>query len=178
MIAAVRSFKERRILNLFYSNSFKAPYATPSADPGISDIPDILLPKTAFKAHCSPEEELAYYGAQDKLVYNPQKIVKQLSTANNTKLTSSLTEETVAIATSQSESQQELVLEGRKSGSATAMQELFAEGVDSYGDSRELFYLLDGPPYANGPLHMGHFLNKTLKDILLRYKMQRGYSVR
>jgi hypothetical protein len=31
--------------------------------------------------------------------------------------------------------------------------------------------LHDGPPYANGQLHMGHFLNKVLKDVINRYKV-------
>ena len=40
-----------------------------------------------------------------------------------------------------------------------------------------LFVLHDGPPYANGPLHMGHLLNKVLKDTILRAKLLRGYRV-
>lgn len=31
--------------------------------------------------------------------------------------------------------------------------------------------LHDGPPYANGDLHIGHALNKILKDIINRYKV-------
>lgn len=49
---------------------------------------------------------------------------------------------------------------------------------DSMGRIRKPFVLLDGPPFANGALHMGHFLNKLLKDMYLRYKMQLGFSVR
>ncbi len=37
------------------------------------------------------------------------------------------------------------------------------------------FILHDGPPYANGDLHMGHALNKILKDIIIRYKNLSGY---
>lgn len=37
------------------------------------------------------------------------------------------------------------------------------------------FVLHDGPPYANGYLHIGHALNKTLKDIILRYKNMTGH---
>lgn len=37
------------------------------------------------------------------------------------------------------------------------------------------FILHDGPPYANGDIHMGHALNKILKDFVLRYKSLRGY---
>jgi isoleucyl-tRNA synthetase len=42
----------------------------------------------------------------------------------------------------------------------------------------EVFVLHDGPPYANGSLHMGHALNKILKDIINKYKLLRGYKVR
>jgi len=37
------------------------------------------------------------------------------------------------------------------------------------------YVLHDGPPYANGNIHMGHVLNKVLKDIVVKYKTQRGY---
>lgn len=38
----------------------------------------------------------------------------------------------------------------------------------------EPFTLHDGPPYANGDLHIGHALNKILKDIINRYELLRG----
>ena len=37
------------------------------------------------------------------------------------------------------------------------------------------FILHDGPPYANGDIHMGHALNKILKDFIIRYKNMTGY---
>ena len=37
------------------------------------------------------------------------------------------------------------------------------------------FVLHDGPPYANGDLHMGHALNKVLKDTIVRYKNLKGF---
>lgn len=37
------------------------------------------------------------------------------------------------------------------------------------------FILHDGPPYANGDIHIGHALNKTLKDVIVRYKSMKGY---
>jgi isoleucyl-tRNA synthetase len=40
------------------------------------------------------------------------------------------------------------------------------------------FVLHDGPPYANGDLHIGHALNKILKDFINRYKALRGLRVR
>ncbi|MDB5325463.1 MAG: ileS [Phycisphaerales bacterium] len=37
------------------------------------------------------------------------------------------------------------------------------------------FVLHDGPPFANGDIHMGHLTNKTLKDVILRYKSLAGF---
>jgi isoleucyl-tRNA synthetase len=37
------------------------------------------------------------------------------------------------------------------------------------------FILHDGPPYANGHLHLGHALNKILKDVIVRYKTMTGH---
>lgn len=42
-------------------------------------------------------------------------------------------------------------------------------------EGKEPFVLHDGPPYANGEIHVGHALNKTLKDTVVRYKNLRGY---
>ncbi|NMM44550.1 isoleucine--tRNA ligase [Rhodospirillaceae bacterium KN72] len=46
--------------------------------------------------------------------------------------------------------------------------------ADSKG--REKFILHDGPPYANGHLHIGHALNKILKDIIVRSRQMTGYD--
>jgi isoleucyl-tRNA synthetase len=48
----------------------------------------------------------------------------------------------------------------------------------SQDNPKEVFVLHDGPPYANGALHMGHALNKILKDIINKYKLLQGYKVR
>ena len=40
------------------------------------------------------------------------------------------------------------------------------------------FVLHDGPPYANGNIHIGHALNKILKDFVLRYRTMKGHYVR
>ncbi|MEO0708639.1 MAG: isoleucine--tRNA ligase [Cyanobacteria bacterium J06649_5] len=45
-------------------------------------------------------------------------------------------------------------------------------------NSGEPFILHDGPPYANGDLHMGHALNKILKDIINKYQTLQGRKVR
>ncbi len=51
----------------------------------------------------------------------------------------------------------------------------FALGLDNKGAQ---FTLHDGPPYANGALHMGHALNKVLKDVINKFKIMNGYKVR
>lgn len=40
----------------------------------------------------------------------------------------------------------------------------------------EKFILHDGPPYANGSIHLGHAVNKTLKDIIVKSKILSGYD--
>ncbi len=55
------------------------------------------------------------------------------------------------------------------------------EQIDLYNKLKEKnkngkpFILHDGPPYANGDIHMGHALNKVLKDIIVRYKNLQGF---
>jgi len=44
-------------------------------------------------------------------------------------------------------------------------------------DGAPLFVLHDGPPYANGAIHIGHALNKTLKDFVVRSRFAMGYDV-
>ncbi|AII46846.1 isoleucyl-tRNA synthase [Synechococcus sp. KORDI-49] len=62
------------------------------------------------------------------------------------------------------------------------LQGFWAEqGIDlSLGleNSGAVFTLHDGPPYANGALHMGHALNKVLKDVINKYQVLRGRRVR
>ena len=58
------------------------------------------------------------------------------------------------------------------------------EAEDAYHKTKELrstgerFYFVDGPPYTSGHVHMGTALNKTIKDILLRYWRMNGLNVR
>ena len=42
----------------------------------------------------------------------------------------------------------------------------------------EMFTLHDGPPYANGEIHIGHALNKILKDIIVKYHYFQGKAIR
>ncbi|MFM7051978.1 MAG: class I tRNA ligase family protein, partial [Planctomycetota bacterium] len=45
-------------------------------------------------------------------------------------------------------------------------------------EGAEPFVFHDGPPYANGPIHMGHMLNKVLKDFVVRGALMEGRRVR
>ncbi|NCF63119.1 MAG: class I tRNA ligase family protein, partial [Gammaproteobacteria bacterium] len=40
---------------------------------------------------------------------------------------------------------------------------------------RPLWILHDGPPYANGDIHMGHAVNKILKDMVVKSRLMSGY---
>ncbi len=42
-------------------------------------------------------------------------------------------------------------------------------------EGKEKFILHDGPPYANGDIHIGHALNKVLKDVIVRYHFMKGF---
>ncbi|RMR38672.1 Isoleucine--tRNA ligase, partial [Pseudomonas savastanoi pv. glycinea] len=44
------------------------------------------------------------------------------------------------------------------------------------GKDRPKFVLHDGPPYANGNIHIGHAVNKILKDMILRSKTLAGFD--
>lgn len=46
----------------------------------------------------------------------------------------------------------------------------------SLNENKPTFFLHDGPPYANGDLHIGHAINKILKDIILKYKRLQGFN--
>src|SRR5436305_14844932 len=48
------------------------------------------------------------------------------------------------------------------------------EHLRAKSKGKKPFILHDGPPYANGHIHIGHALNKILKDIIVRYKSMKG----
>ncbi|MEW6001729.1 MAG: isoleucine--tRNA ligase [Nitrospirota bacterium] len=47
--------------------------------------------------------------------------------------------------------------------------------IQEKNKNNEHHILHDGPPYANGPIHIGHALNKILKDIIVKYKSMKGF---
>ncbi|MDK9869122.1 isoleucine--tRNA ligase [Staphylococcus equorum] len=53
-------------------------------------------------------------------------------------------------------------------------QNIYQKVLDK-NEGNPSYILHDGPPYANGNLHMGHALNKILKDMMIRYKSMRGF---
>ena len=53
---------------------------------------------------------------------------------------------------------------------------IYQKMLDSNKD-KQSFMFHDGPPYANGAIHIGHALNKSLKDFIVKYKSMRGYYV-
>jgi len=51
---------------------------------------------------------------------------------------------------------------------------VYAE-IQERNKTRPHYILHDGPPYANGHIHIGHALNKILKDIIVKYKSMKGF---
>jgi len=58
----------------------------------------------------------------------------------------------------------------------------FWQNIDIYNllrnksKGRPKYILHDGPPYANGDIHIGHALNKSLKDIIIKYRTMQGFD--
>jgi Isoleucyl-tRNA synthetase len=48
--------------------------------------------------------------------------------------------------------------------------------IEADGSKKPLYILHDGPPYANGHIHIGHALNKILKDVILKGKRMEGFN--
>ncbi len=55
------------------------------------------------------------------------------------------------------------------------VMDLYAR-LRAQGAGREKFILHDGPPYANGDIHLGHAVNKVLKDIIVKAKTLSGFD--
>jgi len=49
------------------------------------------------------------------------------------------------------------------------------EQIQEKNKKNKHYILHDGPPYANGPIHIGHALNKILKDIIIKYRSMKGF---
>lgn len=76
--------------------------------------------------------------------------------------------------------QTEFPMRGNLPNKEPKMQEEWEESnlyeqVQKRTEGRPLFVLHDGPPYANGDIHMGHALNKVLKDFIVKYKSMSGF---
>ncbi len=54
-------------------------------------------------------------------------------------------------------------------------QQKLYEQIQAMGEGRPRYVLHDGPPYANGRIHIGHALNKILKDIIVKSKTMAGF---
>ncbi len=59
---------------------------------------------------------------------------------------------------------------------AAWQQQKLYQRIRKASAGRPKFVLHDGPPYANGNLHIGHALNKILKDIIVRSKTLAGFD--
>src|SRR5512145_2331730 len=55
-------------------------------------------------------------------------------------------------------------------------KERLYEQIQEAGKGRPRFVLHDGPPYANGRIHIGHALNKILKDFIVKARTMAGYD--
>jgi len=55
-------------------------------------------------------------------------------------------------------------------------KESLYEAIRQKSSGKEKFILHDGPPYANGQIHIGHALNKILKDIIVKYRTMCDYD--
>jgi isoleucyl-tRNA synthetase len=54
---------------------------------------------------------------------------------------------------------------------------IYNKVVKKNSGSSKKFYMMDGPPYANGNIHLGQALNKTLKDVAMRFNRMLGKDV-
>ncbi len=52
---------------------------------------------------------------------------------------------------------------------------LYQQTLDARKDA-DTWLLHDGPPFANGDIHIGHLINKTLKDVFIRFRTMQGFK--
>ena len=55
-------------------------------------------------------------------------------------------------------------------------EDLYARIRDKVKERPKAFVLHDGPPYANGEIHIGHAVNKVLKDIVVKSRLMAGFN--
>ena len=54
-------------------------------------------------------------------------------------------------------------------------REKIYDQLQKHSEGKKTYILHDGPPYANGHIHIGHALNKILKDIIVKFKTMEGF---
>ncbi|MGL4833904.1 MAG: class I tRNA ligase family protein, partial [Shewanella sp.] len=65
----------------------------------------------------------------------------------------------------------------REPGMLQQWQEIgLYEKLRAHNAGKPKFILHDGPPYANGNIHIGHAVNKVLKDIVVKSKLMAGFD--
>ena len=57
-------------------------------------------------------------------------------------------------------------------------KEKLYERIRKKSEGQPKYVLHDGPPYANGQIHIGHALNKTLKDMIVKFETMRGFDAK
>jgi len=57
------------------------------------------------------------------------------------------------------------------------LKENIEKAVAEAAKGKKKFWLLDGPPFANGVPHVGHIKNTVFKDVVARMKMMQGFDV-
>ncbi|MGB0866205.1 MAG: class I tRNA ligase family protein, partial [Granulosicoccaceae bacterium] len=68
-------------------------------------------------------------------------------------------------------------LPNREPGILARWHEMDLHGkIREASEGRPKFVLHDGPPYANGSLHMGHAVNKVLKDVIVKSRQMAGFD--
>ncbi|MDA8169795.1 MAG: isoleucine--tRNA ligase [Nitrospiraceae bacterium] len=55
-------------------------------------------------------------------------------------------------------------------------EDIYSKIQKNNSGKKPVYILHDGPPYANGHIHMGHALNKVLKDIIVKHRSMKGFS--
>jgi len=115
------------------------------------------------------EHAAVHHAAQDQTgPLNNDKVVTKTAMTRDFKDTLNLPRTDFPMKANLSQREPEMLREWEDRNIYARMQEK-NRGVAAY-------ILHDGPPYANGHIHMGHALNKILKDVIVKYKTMKGFS--